>query len=108
LQGIQVIVPEGGTGFIGASIFRTVVSPKRPPRRGPRDATDEPLWRSLDVNGLLGRIRIVDAAHGDWHAVIPEPTQIGHIASRGEQALRFSANLLGQRSPALPLADGSA
>jgi DNA invertase Pin-like site-specific DNA recombinase len=102
LTGIQVIVPEGGTGFIGVSIFRTVVSPKRPPRRGPRDATDEPLWRSLDVNELMERIHVVRSANGDWQAVMPEPTQIGHVALRGEQALTFRSSLVAKPAASPP------
>jgi len=97
LRGIQIVTPDGRAGFIGGSVFRSVLPGKKPPRRVPKHMTDEPVWDSLNVEELLARVHVVHLENGNWQALVAEPTQMDKIAWRGQHALTFRANLAAKR-----------
>jgi hypothetical protein len=86
IQGIQLKMPEGTTGFIGPSILGGLVRPVKNGANAPIRADDQP-WRPRGLDGLLKRIRIIDSPDGDWQAVVPDPLQMAEVVVRAERAL---------------------
>ena len=86
IQGIQLKMPEGTTGFIGPSILGGLVRPVKNGAHTPIRADDQP-WRPHGLDGLLKRIRIIDSPDGDWQAVVPDPMQMAEVVVPAERAL---------------------
>jgi hypothetical protein len=86
IQGIQLKMPEGTTGFIGPSVLGGLVAPVKSGANTPTRADDQP-WRPHSLDELLKRIRIVDSPDGDWQAVVTDPMQMADVVVCAERVL---------------------
>ena len=86
LQGIQLRVPEGATGFIDRSAVAGLVRPVRSGCKTPGQADDEP-WKAQSLDDAWSRLHVLPAPDGDWQATAADPMQMAEVVARAERAL---------------------
>jgi hypothetical protein len=87
IQGAQVRLPEGTTGFIGRSVLAAMMPPVRL-RSKSAPEVDEEAFRRPNFDRLLERSRMVYTTDGDWQVFIPDPMQMAEVVVVAERTLR--------------------
>jgi DNA invertase Pin-like site-specific DNA recombinase len=86
LQGVQLRMPEGATGFIDRSAVTGLVWPVRSGCKTPAQADDEP-WQPQSLDEVWSRLHVLPTPDGDWQATAADPMQMAEVAARAERAL---------------------
>jgi DNA invertase Pin-like site-specific DNA recombinase len=86
LQGVQLRVPEGATGFIDRSAVAGLVRPVRNGCKTPIRADDNP-WQPQSLDDVWSRLHVLPTPDGDWQATAADPMQMAEVVARAERAL---------------------
>jgi DNA invertase Pin-like site-specific DNA recombinase len=87
IQGAQVRLPEGTTGFIGRSVLAALIPPVKI-RSVSAPEVDQEAFRRPNFDRLLELIRVVYIVDGDWQVFIPDPMQMAEVVLIAEQTSR--------------------
>jgi hypothetical protein len=88
LQGIQLRMPEGATGFIDRSAVAGLVRPVTSGCKAPE--ADDDLWQPQSLDDVWSRLHVLPTPDGDWQATAADPMQMAEVAARAERALALA------------------